>query len=66
MKVSERIKLLREVLKRGIIDTMGRSAMESQLIQLEVDIVAMVMKARFEGYKAGFADGLAYARGEND
>ena len=63
MKVSERIKELRYWLANASIDHDSERVLEHRLILLEVDVVAMVQEARFEGYKAGFDEGLAYKIG---
>ena len=59
MKVSERIAELRALVKYGAIKRLADEHAE-QLIQLEVDIVAMVQDARYEGYRAGLDYGLTF------
>ena len=63
MKVSERIAELRALLNGPGISACPKVLMESQLIQLEVDVVAMVQEARYTGFSAGFAEGLDYQIG---
>ena len=58
MKVSERTAELRDVLANASIDPDSKMVMENRLIQLEVDVVAMVQEARQDGYKTGYHDGF--------
>ncbi|KKL52695.1 hypothetical protein LCGC14_2282890 [marine sediment metagenome] len=75
MKVSERIKELRDVLANCTINTDGRCAIEykiSQLeaviVQLEVEIVEALQIARQEGREASFDSGytIGYRKGAYD
>ncbi len=60
MKVSERVNLIRQFIDTMDIATVDKDCLEIQLMQLEVDVVAMVQEARYDGYRAGLDYGLSF------